>query len=125
MRNRFAICCLILALPAALAPAFAAGPVQRRLEQAAPADKPENRLDTLFAELKRERNEKAAERIAGADLGRVVQVRQRLDRSDDAVVAERDGAAEIRRRARFPRPGGHALARPMPRAGTVAPRCIS
>ena len=34
-------------------------------KQAAPADKAENHLDKLFADLKRERNEKAAERIAG------------------------------------------------------------
>jgi tetratricopeptide (TPR) repeat protein len=67
MRNLFAFAALIL-FSAGLAPALAAdqstdssGPV----EQAAPADKAENRLDKLFADLKRERNEKAAERIAG------------------------------------------------------------
>ena len=60
--------CSTDSLSAGLAPALAAdqspdlsGPV----EQAAPADKAENRLDKLFADLKRERNEKAAERIAG------------------------------------------------------------
>ena len=67
MRNLFALAALIL-FSAGLAPALAAdlsrdssGPV----EQATPADKAENRLDELFADLKRERNEKAAERIAG------------------------------------------------------------
>lgn len=58
MRNVFHV--LIPALVAALvslSPAAAA-------EDAAPADEV-SRLDRLFAELKRERNEKAAERIAG------------------------------------------------------------
>ena len=67
MRNLFALAALIL-VAGGFSPALAAdqavdpsGPV----EQAAPADKAENRLDKLFADLKRERNEKAAERIAG------------------------------------------------------------
>ena len=67
MRNLFALAALIL-FSAGLTPALAidqsadqSGPA----EQAAPADKAENRLDKLFADLKRERNEKAAERIAG------------------------------------------------------------
>lgn len=62
MRNRFAVCTALL-LAFAAPTAFAAGP------PAPDADKPADaqavpRLDTLFAELKRERNEKAAERIA-------------------------------------------------------------
>ena len=67
MRNLFALAALIL-VAGGFSPALAAdqaadpsGPA----EQAAPADKAENRLDKLFADLKRERNEKAAERIAG------------------------------------------------------------
>src|SRR5215212_796632 len=67
MRNLFALAALIL-VAGGFSPALAAdqavdpsGPV----EQAAPADKAENHLDKLFADLKRERNEKAAERIAG------------------------------------------------------------
>ena len=63
MRNLFALAALIL-VSAGLAPALAADQ-SRPVEQAAPADKAENRLDKLFADLKRERNEKAAERIAG------------------------------------------------------------
>ena len=62
MRNRLAIC-VALSLAGALSPAIAAGPDAAAAQKAEPA-KPENRLDTLFAELKRERNEKAAERIA-------------------------------------------------------------
>jgi tetratricopeptide (TPR) repeat protein len=62
MRNRFAIC-VAIGLASGLSPAIAAGPELTPAEKAEPA-KPENRLDTLFAELKRERNEKAAERIA-------------------------------------------------------------
>ena len=45
-----------------------------------------------------------------ANLERMVPVRQRLDRPDDAVGATGDGQAEIRRRARFPRPGDHLAA---------------
>ena len=63
MRNLFAIAALIL-LSAGLTPALAADQ-SAAVEQAAPADRAENRLDKLFADLKRERNEKAAERIAG------------------------------------------------------------
>jgi tetratricopeptide (TPR) repeat protein len=63
MRNLLALAALIL-FPIGLAPAVAADQ-SRPPEQAAPADKTENRLDKLFADLKRERNEKAAERIAG------------------------------------------------------------
>jgi tetratricopeptide (TPR) repeat protein len=63
MRNLLALAALIL-FPIGLAPAVAADQ-SRPPEQAAPADKAENRLDKLFADLKRERNEKAAERIAG------------------------------------------------------------
>ena len=62
MRNLFALAALILI--AGFSPVFAADQ-SRPIEQAAPADKAENRLDKLFADLKRERNEKAAERIAG------------------------------------------------------------
>ena len=63
MRNLLALAALIL-LSAGLMPALAADQ-SAAVEQAAPADKAENRLDKLFADLKRERNEKAAERIAG------------------------------------------------------------
>lgn len=58
MRNVFAICVALAAPLACLSPAHAD---QSALPIAAQA---ESRLDTLFAELKRERNEKAAERIA-------------------------------------------------------------
>jgi tetratricopeptide (TPR) repeat protein len=63
MRNLFALAALIL-VAGSFSPVFAADQ-SRPIEQAAPADKAENRLDKLFADLKRERNEKAAERIAG------------------------------------------------------------
>src|SRR6187455_879973 len=63
MRNFFALAALIL-VAGSFSPVFAADQ-SRPIEQAAPADKAENRLDKLFADLKRERNEKAAERIAG------------------------------------------------------------
>jgi tetratricopeptide (TPR) repeat protein len=63
MRNLFAFAALIL-ISGGFAPALAADQ-PKPVEQAAPADKAENRLDKLFADLKRERNEKAAERIAG------------------------------------------------------------
>lgn len=49
---------------APLAPAIAAGPAGTEIEKSAKAT-PEERLDKLFAELKRERNERAAQRIAG------------------------------------------------------------
>ncbi len=52
-----------LALTLALAPAAAETAAPPPLKPAAVV-KPENRLDTLFGELKRERNERAAERIA-------------------------------------------------------------
>ena len=61
MRNVFAIC-VALTLAGASFPALAAEPTAAIGK---PAEvKPENKLDTLFSELKRERNEKAAERIA-------------------------------------------------------------
>lgn len=62
MRNFFALCAL--AILAASGPAGAAGtalPEVQKPEAAAPGVK----LDALFADLKRERNEKAAERISG------------------------------------------------------------
>ena len=62
MRNVFAAALILLA--GSLVHAFAveqSAPV----EQADPAPKGSARLDKLFADLKRERNEKAAERIAG------------------------------------------------------------
>jgi tetratricopeptide (TPR) repeat protein len=68
MRNAFAIALLI---PLAGQPAFAAEqtaaapPAEEQTEQAKPAESKESRLETLFAKLKRERNEKAAERVAG------------------------------------------------------------
>jgi tetratricopeptide (TPR) repeat protein len=65
MRNAFAIPLLILL---AGQPAFAAEqdavPAEPQLEQAKPAENEQARLDTLFGQLRRERNEKAAERIA-------------------------------------------------------------
>ena len=67
MRNLFALAALIL-VAGGFSPALTAdqGTDQSRsVEQTEPADKAENRLDKLFADLKRERNEKAAERIAG------------------------------------------------------------
>ena len=63
MRNLFALAALIL-VAGSFSPVFAADQ-SKPIEQVAPADKAENRLDKLFADLKRERNEKAAERIAG------------------------------------------------------------
>ena len=62
MRNVFAIC-VALALTDVSFPALAAEPTAAAVGRPAQA-KPENKLDTLFSELKRERNEKAAERIA-------------------------------------------------------------
>jgi tetratricopeptide (TPR) repeat protein len=65
MRNAFAIPLLILL---AGQPAFAAEqdavPAEPQLEQAKPLENEQARLDTLFGQLRRERNEKAAERIA-------------------------------------------------------------
>jgi len=65
MRIRSALCAAALTA-AVLSPAAAAEPVAAPEKQAAAtADaKTENRLDELFGQLKRERNEKAAERIA-------------------------------------------------------------
>ncbi len=60
MRHLIAIC-VALSLTGALSPAFAAAPADKTSEtQADPAQ----RIDKLFSDLKRERNEKAAERIA-------------------------------------------------------------
>jgi tetratricopeptide (TPR) repeat protein len=64
MRNLLALALILFS--AGLAPALAADqtPDQSGPVEQAPADKAD-RLDKLFAGLKRERNEKAAERIAG------------------------------------------------------------
>jgi tetratricopeptide (TPR) repeat protein len=70
MRNALAIPLLIL-LAGGVSPAVADDQPPATADQPAPAEpaKPpetrEARLDTLFSQLKRERNEKAAERIAG------------------------------------------------------------
>jgi tetratricopeptide (TPR) repeat protein len=65
MRILSALCAAALTA-AALSPATAAEPVAAPEKQAATTAeaKTENRLDELFGQLKRERNEKAAERIA-------------------------------------------------------------
>lgn len=67
MRILFVICAAALTA-AILPPALAAEPTAAAIDKPADAKpseaKPENRLDELFSELKRERNEKAAERIA-------------------------------------------------------------
>lgn len=63
MRILSAFCAAVLTA-AAFSPVLAAEPTAAAIAKP-PADaKTENRLDTLFGELKRERNEKAAERIA-------------------------------------------------------------
>ena len=64
MRILYAFCAA--ALTAALPPAFAAEPIAAPEKHAATTaeSRAENRLDALFGQLKRERNEKAAERIA-------------------------------------------------------------
>src|SRR3954468_8662200 len=62
MRNLVAAALILVA--GSLVPAFAADQ-SAPVEQADPANKSSARLDRLFADLKRERNEKAAERIAG------------------------------------------------------------
>jgi tetratricopeptide (TPR) repeat protein len=64
MRILYAFCAA--ALTAALSPAFAAEPIAAPEKHAATTAeaRAENRLDALFGQLKRERNEKAAERIA-------------------------------------------------------------
>ena len=64
MRILSAFCAAILTAGAPY-PAVAAEPTTAAIEKPPVAAKAENRLDTLFGELKRERNEKAAERIAG------------------------------------------------------------
>jgi tetratricopeptide (TPR) repeat protein len=63
MRNLFAFLPAV-ALTIALAPAATAETAAPPPAKPAAVVKPENRLDTLFAELKRERNERKAERIA-------------------------------------------------------------
>ena len=67
MRILFVFCAAALTA-ATLSPALAAEPSAAAIDRSAdtkPAEiKPENHLDELFSELKRERNEKAAERIA-------------------------------------------------------------
>lgn len=55
---------LVILLAGSASPALAAEDTTP-LEKVAPAETPQTRLDTLFSQLKRERNEKAAERIAG------------------------------------------------------------
>ena len=72
--NRFprmrilSVFCAAALTAAALPPALAAEPTAAAIDKPADAKpgevKPENRLDELFSKLKRERNEKAAERIA-------------------------------------------------------------
>ena len=62
MRN--VVAAALILLFGSLAPAFAVDQ-PAPVEKADPADKSSARLDKLFADLKRERNEKAAERIAG------------------------------------------------------------
>ena len=64
MRILYAFCAAILTA-GALYPAVATEPTAAAIEKPPAAAKAENRLDALFGELKRERNEKAAERIAG------------------------------------------------------------
>ncbi|MEP9387527.1 hypothetical protein [Mesorhizobium sp. KR9-304] len=68
MRILSAFCGAVF-IAAALSPASAAEPAATATEKPAEATaantSAENRLDALFVELKRERNEKAAERIAG------------------------------------------------------------
>ena len=64
MRILTAFCAAILTAGAPY-PAVATEPTTAAIEKPPAAAKAENRLDALFGELKRERNEKAAERIAG------------------------------------------------------------
>ena len=64
MRILYAFCAAILTA-GALYPAVATEHTAAAIEKPPAAAKAENRLDALFGELKRERNEKAAERIAG------------------------------------------------------------
>jgi tetratricopeptide (TPR) repeat protein len=63
MRNFFAFLPAV-ALTITLAPASAAETAAAPPAEPAAVAKPENRLESLFGELKRQRNEKAAERIA-------------------------------------------------------------
>jgi tetratricopeptide (TPR) repeat protein len=66
MRAAFAIPLLILlAGQPALAAEQEVPPAEPQLEQAKPAENKQTRIDNLFGQLKRERNEKAAERVAG------------------------------------------------------------
>lgn len=80
MRNRFAFLTALALFGAA--PAFAADaaspPPTEKPETTVPKTKAE-RLDELFANLKRERNEKAAERIAS-------RIWEEWNRSDSAIV---------------------------------------
>jgi tetratricopeptide (TPR) repeat protein len=80
MRNRFAFLTALALFGAA--PAFAADaaspPPTEKPEATVPKTKAE-RLDELFASLKRERNEKAAERIAS-------RIWEEWNRSDSAIV---------------------------------------
>ncbi|MFI0842418.1 tetratricopeptide repeat protein [Mesorhizobium sp. IMUNJ 23232] len=80
MRNRFAFLTALVLFGAA--PAFAADaaspPPTEKPEATIPKTKAE-RLDELFANLKRERNEKAAERIAS-------RIWEEWNRSDSAIV---------------------------------------
>lgn len=79
MRNRFAFLTALALFGAA--PAFAAdaaSPPTEKPEATIPKTKAE-RLDELFANLKRERNEKAAERIAS-------RIWEEWNRSDSAIV---------------------------------------
>ena len=57
--------CAAILTAGAFYPAVATETTTAAIEKPPAAAKAENRLDTLFSELKRERNEKAAERIAG------------------------------------------------------------
>lgn len=63
MRSAFVLPFLIL-LASPAAPALGAEQADS-VEKTTPAQNAQNQLDTLFSQLKRERNEKAAERIAG------------------------------------------------------------
>lgn len=63
MRIVFAVCTALLIVPASL-PALAAGPQAHDVASDTTPKTKAERLDKLFSDLKRERNEKAAERIA-------------------------------------------------------------
>ena len=63
MRIVFAVCTAFLVVPISL-PAHAAGPPAQDITPQPPPKTKAERLDKLFSDLKRERNEKAAERIA-------------------------------------------------------------